>query len=306
MAAVIQVKRGTASSWTSANTVLAAGEIGFETDTKKMKVGDGSTAWNSLSYTATDGDISGVTAGTGLSGGGTSGSVTVSLDTTSQYVVPSQTTHSGKYLTTDGTTSSWGSVDLSSKTDKSTLTTTGDIYYASSASTPARLGIGTAGQVLTVASGIPSWATASGASLTPYCSVNANSTNISDNVATEVVFTNENFDSNNAYNTSTGRFTPQTAGKYFVTSTLMLTGNGTDIWHQGATDIRKNGVSAGITTADGYAQYANYLWPLTCSTIIECNGTTDYISTFATMNVVSGGQPQYGAGSRMNIFRIGA
>ena len=39
MAAVIQVKRGSASSWTSANTVLAAGEIGFETDTKKMKVG---------------------------------------------------------------------------------------------------------------------------------------------------------------------------------------------------------------------------------------------------------------------------
>ncbi len=34
MAAVIQVKRGSASSWTSANTVLAAGEIGFETDTE--------------------------------------------------------------------------------------------------------------------------------------------------------------------------------------------------------------------------------------------------------------------------------
>jgi len=54
MAAVIQVKRGSASSWTSANTVLAAGEIGFETDTKKMKVGDGSTAWTSLGYTVVD------------------------------------------------------------------------------------------------------------------------------------------------------------------------------------------------------------------------------------------------------------
>jgi hypothetical protein len=81
MAAVIQVKRGSASSWTSANTVLAAGEIGFETDTKKFKVGDGSTAWTSLGYTVTDGDISGVTAGTGLSGGGNSGGVTLSVDT---------------------------------------------------------------------------------------------------------------------------------------------------------------------------------------------------------------------------------
>jgi hypothetical protein len=39
------------------------------------------------------------------------------------------------------------------------LTTTGDTYYASAAGTPARLGIGTTGQVLTVAAGLPSWAT---------------------------------------------------------------------------------------------------------------------------------------------------
>ena len=49
---------------------------------------------------------------------------------------------------------------------KSTLTTTGDTFYASSANTPARLAIGSTGQVLTVASGIPSWATPTTLNLT--------------------------------------------------------------------------------------------------------------------------------------------
>jgi hypothetical protein len=47
----IQVRRGTAASWTSANPTLAAGEWGYETDTGFYKIGNGSTAWNSLSYT---------------------------------------------------------------------------------------------------------------------------------------------------------------------------------------------------------------------------------------------------------------
>ena len=51
MASVIQIKRGTASSWTAANPTLAAGELGFETDTKNVKVGDGTTGWSSLGYT---------------------------------------------------------------------------------------------------------------------------------------------------------------------------------------------------------------------------------------------------------------
>ena len=42
------------------------------------------------------------------------------------------------------------------------LTTTGDTYYASAAGTPARLGIGSTSQVLTVAAGVPTWATAGG------------------------------------------------------------------------------------------------------------------------------------------------
>ena len=49
MAVQIQVRRGTASQWTSTIPNLAAGEIGFETDTNKFKIGTG-VAWNSTAY----------------------------------------------------------------------------------------------------------------------------------------------------------------------------------------------------------------------------------------------------------------
>lgn len=44
----IQLRRGTASQWTSADPVLAAGEPGFDATTGDLKVGDGSTNWSQL------------------------------------------------------------------------------------------------------------------------------------------------------------------------------------------------------------------------------------------------------------------
>jgi hypothetical protein len=95
----IQVRRGTAAQWTSTNPTLAAGELGAETDTNKIKCGNGSTAWNSLPYIASDGDITGVTAGTGLSGGGTTGTVTVSIDTSVTADLTTAQTLTNKTLT---------------------------------------------------------------------------------------------------------------------------------------------------------------------------------------------------------------
>ncbi len=53
----MQQRRGTAAQWTSANPILAAGEIGFETDTGKFKMGNGSSAWSALSYFADSSDF---------------------------------------------------------------------------------------------------------------------------------------------------------------------------------------------------------------------------------------------------------
>lgn len=51
---LIQVRRDTAANWTSINPVLAAGEIGYETNTRQVKIGDGLTNWNTLPYTNTN------------------------------------------------------------------------------------------------------------------------------------------------------------------------------------------------------------------------------------------------------------
>ena len=50
MAVRIQIRRDTASNWSSANPTLANGEIGYITDTRKIKVGNGTDAWNALQF----------------------------------------------------------------------------------------------------------------------------------------------------------------------------------------------------------------------------------------------------------------
>ncbi len=52
----MQQRRDTAANWTSANPTLLSGELGFETDTYKYKLGDGTTAWNSLAYASVSTD----------------------------------------------------------------------------------------------------------------------------------------------------------------------------------------------------------------------------------------------------------
>lgn len=50
----IQIRRGTSVEWSDANPVLFEGEFGLETNTNKIKLGDGVTAWDSLGYVSLD------------------------------------------------------------------------------------------------------------------------------------------------------------------------------------------------------------------------------------------------------------
>lgn len=63
MATRMQQRRGTAAQWTAADPVLAAGEIGFETDTSKFKIGDGVNTWSTLTYFASATELANIIDG---------------------------------------------------------------------------------------------------------------------------------------------------------------------------------------------------------------------------------------------------
>jgi len=121
------------------------------------------------------GDITGVTATSPLTGGGTSGAITVgiqdALTTQKGAVQLSDSTSTTSSILAATPTAVKSAYDLAAgATTKATLTTKGDIYAATAASTPARLGVGTNGQTLvadsTASTGLK-WATpASGGGMT--------------------------------------------------------------------------------------------------------------------------------------------
>jgi hypothetical protein len=145
----------------------------------------------------------------------------------------------------DGVTSAI-QTQLDAKTAKSTLTTTGDIYYASAANTPARLGIGSSAQVLTVSGGIPAWATPSaGATFIGAFAYSTTPQTLGNNSRVAQALQAELYDTNTFHDNTTdnSRMTIPSGqnGKYLIGAMVSFTNNVTGYR---STSIRKNGSDA--------------------------------------------------------------
>jgi len=171
-------------------------------------------------------------------------------------------------------------------------TTLGDIEYRSStANTNTRVGIGSTGQVLTVAGGVPTWsAPASFGGPTFSATMSANQS-LTSGVYTKLQFDNEEFDTDGCYDPTTNyRFTPNKAGYYLVTGFAIIyrTAGGTLGTYQ--LRLYKNGsvvkTLKGFSTSD-FVDGNSYL--------LNMNGTTDYLELFGygdgggTAQTVEGG-----------------
>ena len=117
LTALQKQRRDTASNWTSNNPTLLAGEWGYETDTKKFKIGDGSTAWQSLDYVPIP-DTNRLLAGNLTVGGNFQVNGTSTTVNTSVLDVEDINITLGKVSTPSDTTADGGGFTLKGGTDK--------------------------------------------------------------------------------------------------------------------------------------------------------------------------------------------
>lgn len=151
MQQTVMVFASAAARTTALSGVLAEGMISYRTDSKVLEIYNG-TSWVDFS-----GDITGITtaANSGLSGGATSGTVTLTLATTAKGDLLVGTGSGTAAVLPIGTTNQTIIVDSTTTTGfkyassaQSTLTAKGDILTASAANTPARQAVGTDSYIL--------------------------------------------------------------------------------------------------------------------------------------------------------------
>ena len=117
-------------------------------------------------------------------------------------------------VTTYYTGSAWANLDTTGMTNP--MTTTGDTIYSSSGSTPARLGIGSTGQVLTVAGGVPSWAAPAGGATFAGAAIYGTYQGITNNTYTKLTLDSEYYDTNGYANANSKLTIPSGKAGYYL------------------------------------------------------------------------------------------
>jgi len=171
--------------------------------------------------------------------------------------------------------------------------------------------LGSSGDTFTVPSGVTvnmssATQTGVGGANTPAFSAYYSSAQaLSNETTTTLLFNAEYYDSASAYDTSTGKFTPQTAGKYFVHANVKMQSGGMNNYYFGFANLKKNtttiaeGLSDDRTAGDARARTV----PLTA--IIDMNGSTDFFLVEAYISASSSGSTlQIDVGSTFQAYKI--
>lgn len=126
---------------------------------------------------------------------------------------------------------------------------------------------------------------------------------ISNTTRTTILFNNEFYDSSSAYDTSTGKFTPQVAGKYFVNANVQLNTNTNSNLSYAFIEMYKN---SSIITEDVHDNRANYGRKITCdvTAIVDMNGSSDFILIQAFIAEVSSSSATVRDMSTFQAFKI--
>jgi len=155
--------------------------------------------------------------------------------------------------------------------------------------------LGSSGDTITIPSGVTitnnGTQTGFGGTNTPAFQAkgNAEQTGVTDNIWTKVNMNTEIFDTAGAYDHSSNyRFTPQTAGKYFVYAGMGIYGATSDQLQIANLGIYKNGSSFKYVVNNFNNSYPHNEAGLSISLVMEMNGSSDYIELYARGNVLSG------------------
>jgi hypothetical protein len=149
--------------------------------------------------------------------------------------------------------------------------------------------------------------TGAGESNAPYFEAyqSSNTGYLSNNTYIKVQCNTEVVDSAGAYDSTTNyRFTPQTAGKYFIYGNVRSNANGNSRLRDAYADIYLNGSryrESRVNFADNYTRETNVF----TSAIITMNGSSDYVELYSVVNDSSGNNQGYFAGSEGSTTNFG-